>query len=69
MCFCCAILSIFIIGLLLFWFGILWGFVAGKVVSRGQKFAIIGGIIIMMAALGVWLISALCSYICQCMGL
>jgi hypothetical protein len=62
-------LSIFIIGLLLFWFGILWGFVAGKVVSKGQRFAMIGGIIIMMAALAVWLISALCSYICQCIGL
>jgi hypothetical protein len=66
MCFCCALLAVFIIGLLLFWFGVLWGFLAGKELSKGQRFSMVGGIIIMMAAVGVWLISALCNYLCQC---
>ena len=66
MCFCCAMLSVFIVGLLLFWFGILWGFLSKKEISKGQRFAIIGGILIMMSAVSVWLITALCSFLCQC---
>lgn len=68
MCFCCAMLSIFIVGLLLFWFGLLIGIFSKKELSKGQKYAIVGGLLVMMSALGVWLVSALCSYICECIA-